>query len=231
MEVPAGAAHPSDMHDAESRSLKQAAILLMLISVVRWGWTARASEPGPEEVDVLPELLAASREAAAEGERRGRPLGEGERLDPNRADEVELDRLPGVGPSTARALVAARDSGAVFRRAEDLLAVRGIGPTTVDRLRGSLEFVDVPPSPRLPATPAGPARAPPAARGPVDVNAADLAGLQSLPGIGPAIAERILVTRREQPFVSIDDLARVRGIGPATVERLRPHVVVGPRSR
>jgi competence ComEA-like helix-hairpin-helix protein len=61
----------------------------------------------------------------------------------------------------------------------------------------------------------------------VDVNAADVAELERLPGVGPALARRI-VEEREccGPFRSPEDLTRVRGIGPKTRERLEPYVTV-----
>lgn len=214
------------MHEAETRALRRAAALLVLISILRWGWSERGRTPAVDGGTVLPELLAASREAAKEAERRGAPLGQGERVDPNTADDVELDRLPGIGPSTARAIVAAREGGALFRSPEDLLSVRGIGTATLDRIRESLSLSDAPSgsdSRRSAVLTPSSVTAPP---GPVDVNRADLRGLMSLPGVGPAIAERILVARREQAFTSLEDLVRVRGIGPATVERLRPHASV-----
>jgi competence protein ComEA len=56
----------------------------------------------------------------------------------------------------------------------------------------------------------------------VSLNAADLAQLDSLPGIGPVTAQRILDERSTGgPFGSVDDLDRVPGIGPATIESLR----------
>ncbi len=60
---------------------------------------------------------------------------------------------------------------------------------------------------------------------PVDINTAPAAALEAIPGIGPAIAERIIANR---PYGSVDDLLRVRGIGPATLEKIRPYVTVGP---
>lgn len=47
----------------------------------------------------------------------------------------------------------------------------------------------------------------------VHVNTAGLAELQTLPGIGPVYAERIIIERREQPFAEKHDLLRVSGIG------------------
>jgi DNA uptake protein ComE-like DNA-binding protein len=78
-------------------------------------------------------------------------------------------------------------------------------------------------------TSAGGARhASPTPMGPVDVNAASESELTRLPGIGPALASRIVAAR---PFVAVEDLRRVRGLRPATLERLRPLVVAGGADR
>lgn len=62
--------------------------------------------------------------------------------------------------------------------------------------------------------------------GQVPINTATLEQLDSLPGIGPALAARIIQYREEHgPFKSIDDLLNVRGIGPALLAKIRPFVV------
>ena len=62
---------------------------------------------------------------------------------------------------------------------------------------------------------------------PVDVNTADLAQLDTLRGIGPALAQRIIDYREENgPFASIDELLEVKGIGEATLEGFRGRAVV-----
>ncbi|QDQ99332.1 ComEA family DNA-binding protein [Tomitella fengzijianii] len=62
---------------------------------------------------------------------------------------------------------------------------------------------------------------------PVDLNAADKTALEALPGIGPVTAESILQWRAQNGrFSSVDQLTEVRGIGPATLERLRDAVTV-----
>ncbi|MCH7734704.1 MAG: ComEA family DNA-binding protein [Chloroflexi bacterium] len=62
--------------------------------------------------------------------------------------------------------------------------------------------------------------------GPVDLNTADLIVLQTLPGIGEVKAQAIIDWRdRNGLFTSVDDLLSVAGIGPVTVEALRPLVV------
>jgi len=59
-----------------------------------------------------------------------------------------------------------------------------------------------------------------------DLNTADAAALDELPGIGPVLAGRIVERRTEHPFTTVDELGEVDGIGTALVERLRPLVHV-----
>jgi competence protein ComEA len=57
------------------------------------------------------------------------------------------------------------------------------------------------------------------------LNSATLEQLDTLPGIGPALAQQIVTYRETKgPFTSIDQLAEVPGIGPAKLEQLRPLV-------
>lgn len=80
-----------------------------------------------------------------------------------------------------------------------------------------------PPAPRSPTV--TPAMAAPA--GVVNVNTATRAELEALPLIGPALADRIIADRTANgPYRTVDDLARVRGISPRTVEQLRGKIRV-----
>lgn len=211
------------MTPAETRALLRAAGLLLVASLVRLAWEARPLDPvlPPDAEDVLPELTAESEALQAEARRRSTPLGPDERVDPNRAGEVDLDRLPGVGPSTARAIVEARESGVVFARARDLLQVRGVGEATLGRMEPHLDLSRAPPALRGAASRDGPP--------PVDVNRADAVTLQTLPGVGPALAGRIIALRKERGgFRRVEELLDVRGIGEATLERLRTRIRIGP---
>jgi competence protein ComEA len=59
----------------------------------------------------------------------------------------------------------------------------------------------------------------------IDINHADEAQLLLLPGVGPALARRIVAYRNANgPYESIDTLNAVSGIGPKTVSRLRPYI-------
>lgn len=63
----------------------------------------------------------------------------------------------------------------------------------------------------------------------LELNRADRAELRQLPGIGESLARRIDDFRRDHgPFSCVDDLRRVPGVGPATLETLRPFVTVEP---
>lgn len=61
----------------------------------------------------------------------------------------------------------------------------------------------------------------------IDLNTADAAALETLPGVGPVTAEAIIAHRQTQPFASVDDLLLVKGIGPKTFESLKDRVTVG----
>jgi competence ComEA-like helix-hairpin-helix protein len=216
------------MHDAESVSLRRATLLLVAASLLRLGSGLALRSDDVGGADVVREHAEATGEVVAEQARRRAPLGPDERIDPNRADEAELDRLPGVGPATAAAIVVARDSGVVFRKSEDLSLVKGVGPGLVSRIGVHLDLARPPAAEPVSTPPRPSSRRSTTAR--VDVNTADAATLRALPGIGPALARRIIETRRAGPFRSVDDLQRVPGIGPATVERLRRRAIVSRSS-
>lgn len=241
------------MTPGERRSFLLAAVLLLAASLARYGWEARRAAPPlpPDSAGIRDQLLAESRRAREEAERRRRPLEEGERIDPNRAPAVELDRLPGVGPAVAEAIVRERETGGWFADAADLERVRGIGPVTAERIAPLLDLSRPPPlvgagrAGRRGGTGAGgasgagaggfrPLTAPPAGaaggdRARVDLNRATAAELEELRGIGPALSARILELReRKGGFRSVDELLEVRGIGPATLEELRPRVGIPP---
>lgn len=67
--------------------------------------------------------------------------------------------------------------------------------------------------------------------GKIDPNTASASSLQRLPGIGPVLAEAIVQYRNERGpsvFATADDLAGVKGIGPATIKRIRSLLVLNP---
>ncbi len=78
-------------------------------------------------------------------------FSQGERINPNEAPAASLTRLPQIGAARARAIAAYRDRAGtqlgrtpVFRKAEDLQQIKGIGPALVEDLRPWLKFDDPP---------------------------------------------------------------------------------------
>ena len=67
----------------------------------------------------------------------------------------------------------------------------------------------------------------PAADGRININSAEAGELTSLPGVGPAIAERIIAHRETHgPFRIIEDITDVSGIGPARFADIRDMITV-----
>jgi competence protein ComEA len=122
-------------------------------------------------------------------------------------------RRPRVDPAAYGTLDAAIEAGARLS-VEEALA------TLPD---GSASAVEAP----EPAPPARPAPRQILAPARLDPNTASSQALQRLPGIGPALAGRIIEHRELQgPFRSPRDLLAVKGIGPKTFERLEPYLFV-----
>jgi competence protein ComEA len=158
-------------------------------------------------------------------------------LDVNRAGRAELALVPSLGPSRAQSIVDYRAAHGPFAAIDELRKVPGIGPKTLEKVRPWL-FVDAARRPTLRGEPVEldvrPASARPSKNGkadaltePINVNTANVAELQKLPGIGPKLAQRIVDERiLRGRFHRVDDLRRVSGIGPKTMDKIRPHVTV-----
>jgi len=61
---------------------------------------------------------------------------------------------------------------------------------------------------------------------PVNINTATADELDTLPGVGPATAERIITYRSKRKFRKTRDIKRVKGIGKATFKRLKAKITV-----
>lgn len=217
---------------------RQERLTLGVVAVLLAGGVLVQSRREAPEVDAWQEAPGTlDRQAErAEGEgvrerRRSTPLAADERIDPNQATADELRRLPRVGPKLAERIVAHREAHGPFRTLADLDAVSGIGPALLAGITPHVSLAAAPvqaeATPSVPAVPAA-ARAP-ASSAPVNLNTASATELQTLPGIGPAIASRIVAWRAEHgSFASVDELRKVPGIGPKKLEQIRPMARTGP---
>lgn len=149
-------------------------------------------------------------------EERARASGDPIPIDPNRAERADWDRLPGIGPRTAEAILAHRTEIGSFRTPDDLLAVRGIGPHKLEQLAPWLIWPEISPRRAEKALSAGvPGDKPRLNRVTADF-------LTSLPGIGPQLAAGIVRERRRRGgFRTWEEVLLIKGIGEAKLNVLR----------
>jgi len=177
-------------------------------------WTAERLHPVPPTAaelaarlppgDPRPALYAAGLALSAE---RARADSGPAMLDPATAGRADWDRLPGIGPVLAEAIVARRDTGGI-RSPEDLLAVRGIGPRTLEKLSPWVRWPPAPPA-------GGPSLRP-------DLNLVEEGWLASLPGIGPDLATTLVRERRRRGgFHNWSEVLEIQGVGAARLRALQ----------
>jgi competence ComEA-like helix-hairpin-helix protein len=217
------------MSTAERRALVLLLALGLLGQGVRW-WLNRPGD-APGEVQLLAQLPPRSPAAHRDSLLAlARPLGPTERIDADRASAAELARLPRVGLALAKRIVADREAHGPFGGPAELDRVPGVGAGLIAALGPHLAFSG--PSRPTAGQSITPIQAGAAvvSAGPtfVDLNTADTAALNTLPGVGPARARAIVGYRQANgPFHALQELARVPGIGPAALARLQGLVRVG----
>lgn len=157
-----------------------------------------------------------------------------QRIDLNRATLEELLQIPGVGETTAERILEYRRERP-FQRVDDLRQVATIGPTRLERLREWLEVTPAAEEARAaPAAKAKPGRSTRSKKEPdhpININEASAEELATLPDIGPSRAAAIIAERGRNPFRTADELLRVKGIGKARLEKLRPLIAVEKSAR
>lgn len=160
--------------------------------------------------------LCYSRSAKAEVETIAVEIAKQHKIVLNAAPVSELDLLPGVGRKQAEAIAELRDSLGGLDYLDQLLAIKGITRTKLERIA---PFVDLGFDPNAPKD-----------EYPIDINLATAEQLARLPGIGPMTAEFIVSYRNDNgPFKSTEDLMKVKGIGRKTFEGIKELVTVGTK--
>jgi len=147
-------------------------------------------------------------------------------------ETAELQQLPGM---TARKIQLVTQGGLPaapsFPEGEGVSAsVLEAGLVGSDPVPGTIGTAGLTRDARVPPAPAamraGGVRKIQPGEPPIPINRASNAELQRLPNVGPVLAQRIILARSERPFTSLEDLRRVPGIGPKTLEKLRPFVII-----
>ena len=211
---------------------KHAVLLLLGIAVAGHEARLLLSRNGEPPGQVLVDSAPASDPIVQRNRalRIARPLARGETIDLNTASAEEIARLPAIGMSLAKRIVARRSSTGPFRSPSDLEKVAGVGPALLDKLRGLVRFggvireIPVPVS-RSPSP--GESVSYEAVGKRLDVNSATEMELRALPGIGPVRARALVAYRRDKgPFAAVSELRAVPGFTKAMVKKLEGLVKV-----
>ena len=179
------------------------------------------------------------------------PAAPGTPVDLNTADLKTLEALPGVGPATAKKIIAARP----FQSVDDLSKIKGMTKTKIAALKDKVTVGAAPlaapvakPAPEAPAAPTAPAAATPAPAQPeaakpqpaagakekqeapklapgerININTASLEDLDKLPDVGPVKAQAIIEGR---PYKSPEDIMKVKGIKEGIYDKIKDHITV-----
>jgi competence protein ComEA len=203
--------------------------VILVLGLVWAGWSVFHSRP-----EVIPDAVTSPPPALG-----GSPVAQpsspgGSAASPSASPSAEEVVVDVAGRVRRPGLVRAKPGS----RVADVLALAGgalpgVDLTSLNLARqvtdGEQILVGIPGGapPPTPGAAGTPLPGSPTSAAPVDLNKATLADLESLPGVGPVLAQRILDWRTEHGhFTTIDELQEVTGVGEKKFESLKPHVRV-----
>lgn len=145
-----------------------------------------------------------------------KPVGGGTPIDLNIATAKEFQALPGIGPMLAERIISNREKNGPYRSPDDIMRVFGVGEKKFQAIK-SLITVGIPDNFDRQCW----------NKNKINLNTATQVELETLPGIGPTKARRIIEYReKEGGFKRSEELMEVWGIGPRTYATLKSLVTV-----
>ncbi len=143
-------------------------------------------------------------------------------FDPNSATKDQLVQL-GIKEKTAGNIIRFREKGGKFRTKEDLEKIWGIDSRILDSLKVYARF------PKSVSSPVYSERKLQEPKRKTEINSADSAALESLPGIGPKLASRIINYREKLGgFINLDQLREIYGLKDSLLEKALPMLTISP---
>jgi competence ComEA-like helix-hairpin-helix protein len=159
-------------------------------------------------------------------------------LNINYATEEELMTLPGINRSTAQEIIEYRRKIGGFKKIEDVALVSGVGAVKLSIIRDEITLSMKRPGSTGPSTednsPTGSrsdisfrSETSRKSNGKINVNSANVFHLMNVKGIGQVLAENIVTYRdKKGRFKTLDDLIKVKGIGPNLLNAIRNQLTV-----
>ena len=159
----------------------------------------------------------------------------------NKANQQELEDLPGIGPVLAQRILLKRQALGRFSTINDILLVSGIGQAKLNALLEAMQNTVVNSRPVRQQLPFYPNRRAPyynprqvaprptMRRANISINNANKEELMAVSGIGEMLAGSIIKAREKRgKFRSWRDVSKVSGIGEKRLEMLKEHFTVSP---
>ena len=106
-----------------------------MAQAVKDGQQIRVPEKGASKATKNATATASSSDNGKARASTGSDADAGELININTADEAELDKLPGVGPSTAQKIIEYRETEGQFASPEDIMKVKGIGKAKYEKMK------------------------------------------------------------------------------------------------
>jgi competence protein ComEA len=185
-----------------------------------------AEQPAHSDTGAVKTKPAPSRDSTLD--QRTTSTNSTQKVDLNAASQEELQRLPGVGPATAKAIVAARP----FKSVNELTNVNGISEARFSKLKPLVSVRPARPTPQVGR--AAPGEKASATSHPttstarptgqkINLNTATKEELESLPEIGAVRAQAIIDGR---PYTKPEDVMKVNGIKEGIYDRIKDQITV-----
>ncbi len=155
------------------------------------------------------------------------------KYDINKIDIETMEKLPGVGPKTAKLMFDYRQDKGKFSSLIELTNIKGIGKKTLAKMLPYLtyigdstkviEFLKVADKKQAKKT-----KSKPSIEQNININQAGVEELILLPGIGEAKAKKIIAYREKNgDFKSIEDIKKVSGIGEGIFNKIKDFITIG----